>query len=130
MTATRCLEQLALNMGEEWIIAHVVPSLVELFSSEASPYLQRITALVGLRSLCVPGATATASLALPIFLKGTSDIVPNVRAVAATVLGLVGAAGLAKVSSIDTALKPLMADTDGDVRYAAEIALGKIVVVA
>ena len=130
MTATRCLEQLALNMGEEWIVQHVVPSLLELFSAVGSPYLQRITALVGLRALCVPGASATTGLALPIFLTACSDNVPNVRAVAATVLGIVGAAGLAKASSVDSALKPLLADQDSDVRYAAEIARDKLAVMA
>lgn len=130
MTATRCVEQLALCLGEEWASTHLLPRLQELFSADGSPYLQRITALLGLRALCVPGAAGVAADVLPLVLKATRDNVPNVRAVAANVLGAVGAAGAfapAKVADdVRPALAALAADADSDARFAAELALEKL----
>jgi serine/threonine-protein phosphatase 2A regulatory subunit A len=130
MTATRCAELLTQNLGEAWASAHLLPRLAELFSADGSPYLQRITALIGMRMLCVPGATAIGAEVLAHILKATQDSVPNVRAVAANVLGDVGAAGViagaAVRDSVRPALKELLADRDSDVRYAAELAIEKI----
>ena len=132
MTATRCLEPLSRSCGDALVQSAFLPRLLEIFFAEGSSYLQRVTVLYGLRELCTsPGGASSAVVdsALPVLLRATQDPVPNVRAVAACVLGDVVAASAvppARVTGdVRDALTALAADPDPDARYAAQVALEK-----
>ena len=137
--AAGCVSALRGALGEAWALAHVLPHLAELFALPESSYLQRITALSGMRALCEGGGEgeggateATAAALLPHLLQGAKDEVPNVRAACAEVLGRVGAMlrggggegeGGAAVAA---ALAALGGDGELEVRHAAAAALERM----
>ena len=126
MAATKCLEPLARCLGGEWVRAHLVPRLRELFTDEGSSYLQRITVLYGVRDLSQHADLADcAEDLLPLLLRALRDDVPNVRFVAAQVLreALHVYSRERVAADVQPALAALAADADPDVRYFAQTAL-------
>jgi len=127
MTATRCLEPLVRTCGEECALKSFLPRLIEHYSSEGSSYLQRVTVVYALRELACCAFPAIVDVALPVLLRATRDPVPNVRTVAAGVLGESITAKVIPrariVGDVRAALTALTSDSDADVRFAAGIAL-------
>ena len=105
-----------------------MPRLIDLYSTEGSSYLQRLTALNGLRTLLLAHAASFASSIVPILLTAAKDAVPNVRAFAAALLGEAAAAlrGKSAIAAVKPALDVLVADADADTRLAAIVALEKL----
>jgi hypothetical protein len=128
MSATRSLQPLARTLGGAWVVGKLLPKLSDMYSTDGSSYLQRITVLYGLRELSVHKDLADiAGHVLPIVLRGLSDAVPNVRFVAAQILqqGLdAGVYDKARISAdIKPALEMLKSDTDSDVKHFAGVAM-------
>jgi hypothetical protein len=115
--------------SEAWALAHILPKLVELYQERDNTYLQRITALQGMREVALACSSEEAmAVVLPVLERAAGDDVPNVRAVCAHFLGDVAAAAAARDLLSSAQLQGIVVPTlgrlaqdaaDQEVRFAA-----------
>jgi len=131
MTATGRMHDIATCLGSGWVREKLIPRLQALYATDGSSYLQRITVLYGVKDLAASPAFAdVAADCLPMLLTALRDEVPNVRFVAARILGDAIGAGVYPpgrvAGEIKPAIEPLKADSDPDVKHFATLALEQI----
>jgi hypothetical protein len=129
--AISSIPDLVASTSEAWAGQHVLPKLVELFHERDNTYLQRITALHGIRELALKcTAPETVAAVLAVLEKAAGDDVPNVRAVCARLLGdLAAARGLLSAAQLEAVVAPALArladdkaESDQEVRFVAGLA--------
>lgn len=121
--------------GEAWVAAHVLPYLVELFHEKENSYLQRITALNGVREIAVRSKSVeTIEAILPLLGEASNDAVPNVRSVCVRLLGEVCAkSDLLSATQMEGVVMPALNrlevdPQDGEVRFMASESRRKLAV--
>ena len=124
--AVSSISELVSATSEAWSMAHILPKMVELFHERDNTYLQRITALQGIRELALRATSPEAmALVLPVLEKAAGDGVPNVRAVCTRVLGEVAASkGLLTAAQMEGVVVPALGrlaedPSDQEVRFLA-----------
>lgn len=129
MAATRSLQAIARALGVTWFRSRMIPQLLSLYNADRSSYLRRITILYGIRELCsARDMSELSDDVMPLLIQGLRDPVPNVRFVAAQVVG--DASICLDKTRMNNELRPLlnscMSDADQDVRFYASYALQKM----
>eukprot|EP01066_Platyproteum_vivax_P008293 Platyproteum_vivax@DN3450_c0_g1_i1.p1 len=120
------MQKIAETFGTLWTVEHLLPKIVEQYSSQQTSYAHRITLLHVLPQLgYVMSPEQVISHLVPVVLQGLKDTVPNVRFVAANTAASIvmqqATTSTAASEKVATALKPkvveLLKDSDVDVRY-------------
>lgn len=115
------MQEVADTFGAQWIVEHLLPKLLEPYSSSVG-FLNRVTILNVLpRVSHVMSADQVVQYILPLLIKATKDVVPNVRFVACQTIQWMleqHPLGTSPVNSIiKPALQELQQDPDIDVQY-------------
>jgi len=121
------VKDIAEAFGSQWTVDHLLPKLIDQYS-QTSGYANRVTTLQVLPQVShVMTPDQITSFVIPILIKATKDVVPNVRFCACRILCSVveNHKGL-NTAPIAQALRELKDDTDSDVKYYAQAALTRV----
>jgi len=126
-TAIKNIGQIARDFGSTWAVEHLLPKILELYSSTAG-HSTRLTCIAGILQLCplmTPEQIGT--YAIPLVLKATKDTVPNVRFMACKAIEVIISNYDMNPALVATQIKPalteLLQDTDMDVQYHCQVSL-------
>eukprot|EP00927_Polykrikos_kofoidii_P040829 TRINITY_DN3482_c0_g1_i1.p1 TRINITY_DN3482_c0_g1~~TRINITY_DN3482_c0_g1_i1.p1 ORF type:complete len:607 (+),score=91.89 TRINITY_DN3482_c0_g1_i1:50-1822(+) len=125
--AINYLKEIAESFGAVWTLEHLLPKIVDQYSQSVG-YANRVTTLHVLPKVAVVlSPEQIVQHILPLLLKATKDIVPNVRFCACrTIMWMIENHNLGSVA-INSYVKPTLVelehDQDTDVQYYAQRAL-------
>jgi serine/threonine-protein phosphatase 2A regulatory subunit A len=123
------LKDIAETFGSQWTVEHLLPKLVEQYSTSAG-YANRVTTLHVLPQVSgVMTPEQIVQFIVPLLIKATKDSVPNVRFSACRdIMWMIEHHNLGAVS-VNTIIKPtlveLQRDPDIDVKYYAQQAVAQ-----
>lgn len=119
------LREIADTFGPQWTVEHLLPKLIEQYSS-SSGYASRATTLHVLPQVArVMTSEQIVQSILPLLVKAMKDSVPNVRICACRDLLTIMDSFNLGTTVIRPALNELIQDSDTDVQYYATQALEK-----
>jgi serine/threonine-protein phosphatase 2A regulatory subunit A len=120
--AAAVLSDLAVELGPEATVEHILPQLSDL--ARNSNYLYRMTTLMGCVSLSQSLSPAlVGDKILPVVKQLVNDSVPNVRFNVAKALKAIAVRLPRRAEAVGAPLRTLMADADKDVRFFAKEAI-------
>jgi serine/threonine-protein phosphatase 2A regulatory subunit A len=127
-TAVENIEKISGHFGAQWTVEHLMPKIIDQYQQSAG-YANRVTTLNALPKIAVVMSEQQISQYLVSFIaKATKDGVANVRFQACkTFIWLLEKQKFSS-KDIDSIIKPALndvtEDSDGDVQYFAQVALG------
>jgi len=119
------LQDITEAFGCEWTVDHLLPKLMEQYS-QSSGYVNRVTTLHALpRMSLVMSPEQVMQFIVPVLIKATKDVVPNVRFCACRNVTwmLENHPGVAINAVVKPVLQTLESDADTDVQYYAQRAV-------
>ena len=123
-SATASLSGLLTSLGSDFILENIVPAVLKVYDT-SQIYQERVNTIHALRELSVDSASSDLLAAVTTgAIKAARDKIPNVRATAALVLGLLlKNVDDGMVPPIKDCLSELQKDGDSDVRFNSQLSV-------